>query len=162
MPQLNAGMEAAGQILHKLPEIHPLVGGEVEQNLAAVKGALRPDKLHIQPVGGNLLSAHITGPLLPSLIFRRHPFILGGGPADDLPQRSHNLVLGNFMVSPDAGAELCPPGGVDDHMVTGGKAAAVRVKEIGLLPWAELNIHDFHRRLGCGAEYFFHRVLLFG
>ena len=162
LPQLDAGVESPGQILDQLPEIHPLVGGEVKQDLAAVKGALRPDKLHVETMGGDLLTADVAGTLLPGLVLRGDPLILGGGPADDFAQGGNDLLLGDHMVSPDAGSVFRTPGGVDDHMVTGGEAAAVRVKIIGLLPRAELNIHDFHRRLRCGAEYFFHRVLLFG
>ena len=155
-------MEGSGQILDQLPEIHPLVGGEIKEDLASVKGALRPHKLHIQAVSGNFLTAHLTGPFFSLLVFRCHPLILGGCPADDLAQGSNDLLLRNLMISPDAGAEFRAPGGVDDHMVAGSEAAAVGVKEIGLLARTELNIHDFHRCLGCGAEYFFHRVLLFG
>ena len=113
-------------------------------------------------MGGDFLTADITGPLLPCLVLRGYPLILGGGPADHLPQGGNDLLLGDRMVPSDAGAVFRPTGGVDDHVVAGGKAAAVGVKKIGFLSRAELNIHDFHRRLGCGAEYFFHRVLLFG
>ena len=50
LPQLDAGAEHAGQILHQLTEVHPPVGGKEEQDLAAVKAALHPHQLHLQLV----------------------------------------------------------------------------------------------------------------
>ena len=37
LPELYPGMEGGGQVLQKLPEIHPSVSGEIEKELAPVK-----------------------------------------------------------------------------------------------------------------------------
>ena len=40
LPQFNAGVEHGGQVLHQFPEVHPLIGGEIEQDFAAVKAII--------------------------------------------------------------------------------------------------------------------------
>ena len=149
-------MEDPGQILHQLPEIHPLIRREIKEDLAAVKGALGADQLHIQAVGLDLLHTGLLRPLLLGPVLRHDPLILGGGLAQDPAQRSHHLFFGDGMDAGGADAEFRPPGGIYDHMVPLREGQIPRVKKIDLLPRAELNVH--HPDLGLGL--FFHDVLL--
>ena len=148
-------MENSGQGLHQLPEVHPLVRGEVEQNFAAVKGALRAHKLHIQTMLLDFLHTHIVGPLLPRPVLGHDLQILLGSPAEDLTQRGDNLIAPDKVVGTGAGAELRPPGGIHNDRVTGDKLHAVRVKIVNLLPRAELNVHDL-QGFGQFLFVFFH------
>ena len=67
------------------------------------------------------------------------------------------------MVAGHAGAELGAPGGIDDHIVTGGKFHAVGIEKVYFLTGAELNIHNLHlgvggysRFLGLDDDFVFH------
>ena len=135
-------MENTGQVLHQLPEIHPLVGGEVEQNLTAVKGVFRADKLHIQTVFGNFLHTHIVGAFFPCPVVGHDFQILLGGKAENFPQRGHDFLPADGVVGPGAGTEFRPPGGIHDDGIPGDKLHPIGIKIVNLLPRAELNVHD--------------------
>ncbi len=68
LSQFDPGLEYAGQILHKLPEINSSVGRKIEQHLIVVKSILRIDKLHFQLVLLNLFLTYPKGFLLLGLI----------------------------------------------------------------------------------------------
>ena len=61
LPKFNAGAENGGQVLDQFTEINAPVRREEKQKLAAVKGALRRDKLHLQPMRSDLLLADFKG-----------------------------------------------------------------------------------------------------
>ena len=151
-------MKHRSQILHQLPEIHPLVGGEVEEDLAAVEGYLRRHQLHIQPMGGDLVQAHVIGPLFLGPIVRGNFLILSRGLAQNFAQRRHHVLLGDFVVASGADAVLRPPGGIDDHMLPGLKSQAVGVKIVDFLSGAELDVHDLHGLLRRNLHFLFHIV----
>ena len=151
-------MENRGQIFHQLPEIHPLVGGEVEENLAAVEGHLRRHQLHIQPMGGDFVQAHVIGSLFLGSIVRGNFLVLSRGLAQNFAQRRHHVLLGDFVVASRADAVLRPPGGVDDHMLPGLKSQAVGVKIVDFLSGAKLDVHDLHGLLRRNLHFLFHIV----
>ena len=159
LPQLDAGMEDAGQVLHQLPEVHPLVGGEVEENFAAVKGALGADQLHVQAMGLDLLDADRLGLGLLGPVVGHDALILGRGLAQHLPQGGHHVLLGDAVNAAGADAVFLAPGGVHDHMVPLGQGKPGRVKEIDLLPGPELNIHHGNRFRGVFGEFFHDKLL---
>ena len=161
MPQLNPGVEHAGQILHQLPEVHPLVGGEVEENLAAVEGALGGHQLHIQAVVLNLLHTHLKGPALLGPVVGVDLLILGRGLAQNLPQGCHGILGPDGVVAPGADAELHPPGSVHNHMVPQGEFFPVGVKIIYLLSRPELHVHNLQGLLPDRVHKFFHWVYSF-
>ncbi len=157
LPQLNAGMEHACQVLDQLPEVHPLVRGEIEEDLAAVKGAFGADQLHIQPMGLDFLDADALGLGLSGPVLRHNALILGACPAQHLPQGRYHILLPDAVNAAGADAVFLPPGRVDDDMVPLGEGDAVRVEEIDLLSRPELNIHNGDQLRGIG---FFHDKLL--
>ena len=61
LTQFDAGTEHAGQIPHQLPEVHPAVGGEEKDDLAAVKAGGYVHQLHFQTVIRDLLLADVEG-----------------------------------------------------------------------------------------------------
>ena len=152
-------MEDAGQVLDQFPEVHPLVGGEVEQDLAAVKGALGADQLHIQAMGLDFLDADRLSLGLFGPVVRHDALILGRGLAQHLPQRGHHILLGNAVNAAGADAKFLPPGGVHDHMVPLGQVKTGRVKEIDLLAGPELNIHHGNHFRGVFGDFFHDKLL---
>ena len=131
LPQLNAGAEYPGQILYQFTEIHTAVGSEEEQDLAAVKAALHPHQLHLQPVLQDLLLADVEGFLLPAVVIgRRVPVIVGGGP-QHAPQRLDHRVIADLVVALHALGELRTLGGLHHHVVTGVESQLSGVKIVG-------------------------------
>ena len=61
LPQLNAHLEHGNQILHQLPEIHPLVGTKEEQHLLLLQQVMHRNELHLQLVVGGLLLKNLEG-----------------------------------------------------------------------------------------------------
>ena len=61
LPQLDAGMDGAGQVLHQGPEVHPAFRREEEEHLVSLKAVLRLHQLHLQAVGGDLLLTDLEG-----------------------------------------------------------------------------------------------------
>ena len=149
-------MENTGQILDQIPEVHPLVGGKVEENFAAVKGALGADQLHIQPVFLDLLGTDAFRPGLLGAVFRHDLFVLGGGKPQHLPQGGHHILFGDPVDAGGAHPVFGAPGGVNNHMVALDAGDVRGVKEVDLLPGAELNIHNGYQ----GIVRFFHDLLL--
>ena len=150
-------MEHGSQTLHQLPEIHPLVGGEEKQDLAAVKGHLGGDQLHIQPLFFDLLDADLIGLFFLFPVVPDDLFVLGVGQPQNIAQRGNHILFRNVVVSAGADAEFGASGGVDDHMIAGLQLQIPGGKIIDLLAGAELNVHDLHRLCG---DSFFHGVLL--
>ena len=147
-------MENGGQILHQLPEVHPLVGGEVEQNLAAVKGHLRGNQLHIQPVLRDFFHADVVSLFLLGPVVRRDALILSRGLAQNSAQRGHHILLCNSVIATGTDTVFRPPGGVDNHMIPGPEGLPVGVKIVNLLSGAELDVHDLHALLRGSIVHF--------
>ena len=147
LTQLNARAQDGGQLLDQLAEVHAPVGGEKEENLAAVKGILRRDELHFQPESGNFLLADLHCALFAQTVVGVHAAVLRGGDADDRTQRRDDVAWPDLVVAADAAAELRPAGGVDHDVVPGAYLECAGVKEIGFCARAELNGADRDRLL---------------
>ena len=152
LPQLDASTEDGGQILDQLAEVHTAVRREEEQQLAAVKGTLRRDELHFEPVRSDLLLADLKGLLFLFLILCVRALVLLGRRAQDLAQRQHQLARLDRVVACRADAELIAARRVDDNMRTGCQRQSGRVKIIGFCVVAEADVHHSNigrlRRLG--------------
>ena len=151
LPQFDAGAENGGQILYQLPEIHPAVGGEEEEDFAAVKGALRRNQLHVQLVFLNFLETDGKGLLFLFVVVGGNFFIVGRGHAQDGPQGRHHIGGGHRVAAAGAEAELRTTGRVDNHMVAHFGRQIAGVKIINLAAGAEADVHHrylFRQRLG--------------
>lgn len=124
LPKFNAGAENGGQVLDQFTEINAPVRREEKQKLAAVKGALRRDKLHLQPMRSDLLLADFKGFLFPFLIFRVCAFVLFGRHAQNLAQGQHQFAWLDRMISSRADTELVSARRVDDDMRARSSASA--------------------------------------
>ena len=95
LAQLDAGVEDGGQVLYQLPEIHPAVGGEEKEQLAAVKAAFRRAPASSPgPRCGDLLLADRQR--LPSPAARCHlqaASVILRGRAQHPAQRLHHLMV---------------------------------------------------------------------
>jgi hypothetical protein len=65
LAQLHAAMIPRRQIMNQLPEIDPVLGYEVESNLAAVESPFHIDEAHGQPPGLDTLLTESPRLLLP-------------------------------------------------------------------------------------------------
>ena len=137
LPQLDAGAEHAGQILHQLTEVHPPVGGEEEQDLAAVKAALHPHQLHLQLVLLDLLFADIEGFLLTAAVVGGGVLVVVGGDAEDGPQGLDHRVIGHLVVARRAVGEFRALGGLHDHVGAGGDREPLGFEVVFLAAAAE-------------------------
>ena len=160
LAQLDTGVEHAGQLFHQFTEVHPLIGSEEKQDLAAVKGVLGGDQLHVQLVLLNLFHAQIEGPLFLAAVLLHHFFVMGGGQTQNIAQGRHHILGGNGVIAAGADAKFRTPGGVDDHMVTLFAGKTVGIKVVYFLPRAELNVHHLNGFRGIGIA-FFHGSLLY-
>ena len=142
LPKFNAGAENGGQVLDQFTEINAPVRREEKQKLAAVKGALRRDKLHLQPMRSDLLLADFKGFLFPFLIFRVCAFVLFSRHAQNLAQGQHQFAWLDRMISSRADTELVSARRVDDDMRAGHQRQPGRVKIIGFCVIAEANVHN--------------------
>ena len=154
-------MEHGSQIFYQLPEIHPLVGSKIEQDLTAIEGHLRRHQLHIQAVIRNLLHADLICPFFFGPVFRHGFLVLGRGFAQHLPQRGYHFFGRNPVIASGADSELRAPGGIDDDMIPGGISRTIRVKIIDFLSGTELDIHDFHVFPRHSFDFFFHCITPF-
>ena len=94
LPKLDPGLEHVRKILHQLPEIHPVVRGEIEHHLAAGQVVLHVHQLHIEAVLRYLLLADGEGFLLLVPVVLPHAQVLvGGDPLHGLEGRDHLVVL---------------------------------------------------------------------
>ena len=152
LPQLNARAEDGGQILDQLAEIDASVRREEKQKLAAVKGAFRRDKLHFQPVRGDLLLADLKGLLFLFLVLCVRALVLLRRYAQHPAQRQHQLTRLDRVVAGSADAEFVSARRVDDDVRTGLQRQSGRVKIIGFCVIAEADVHHGNggrlRRLG--------------
>ena len=162
LPQLDTGMEHRSEALDQLAEIHSFIGSKGEKDLAAIKGALRRNQLHIQLHFLDLLQTHLIGAIFLLTIFFCDLFILLSGYADHLTQGCYDLRLMNGMIATGASAVLDTAGGIDNNMLTGLVGLSRRIKVIYLLSGAELNVHHFYSGIHfLLLSYFFHNIFSF-
>ena len=150
LAQLNARAEYGGEVLDQLPEVHTPVGGEEEEQLAAVEGALRRDQLHFELVFRDLLQADVKGALLLFEIRSVDMLVLRRRKAEDLPQRRNDLRGGHLVISGGADAVFHAARGVHNDVVARGDGQLARIKEIVFCVVAETDVHD--RDLFCGLR----------
>ncbi len=93
MPQFNPGLEDCRQILHQRAEVHPAVGGEVEQNFAVVEGVFHRHQLHVQLVLADFLLADGIGLFFMQLVFFCMLHILCAGDAHHLLEGRRQLLV---------------------------------------------------------------------
>ena len=77
----------AARSLDQIAEIDALLGGEVEEHLAAGERVLDADQLHRQRAVANLLLAEEIGVALLGRVLVAGAFVDGGGAAEDAAQR---------------------------------------------------------------------------
>ena len=70
LPQLDSGLEHAGQVLDQLPEIDSAVRRKIEQHFVVIEGIFRVDQLHFQLMLLNFLLTDGKGLLFLHLIRR--------------------------------------------------------------------------------------------
>ena len=147
LPQLDAGAEHPGQLLDQLAEIHPAVGGKVEQDLTAVKGVLHLHQLHFQLAQGNLFLRDAERLLLLFAVFLHPAQVLRRGGPGHLFQRLYHLFGVDLTVGDGDGAAFGAAGGLHHHRLSHAVAAAVGVKIIDLADFLKSDADNFcHKR----------------
>ena len=154
LAQLDARAQHGREHLDKLPEVHAAVGGEEEENFAAVKGIFRGHELHFQPKLRDLLMADLKCALFALAVVGVGALVLRGGKTDHRAQRGNDLVRLDLVVAADAAAEFGAAGGVDDHVVAGLHGELAGVEEIGFCTGAELDVADRDRGFFSGFRRF--------
>ena len=147
LPQLDAGMDGAGQVLHQGPEVHPPVGGEEEQDLVPLEAILRLHQLHVQPVLGDLLLADGEGLFLLLLVPLQGQLVLLGGLAHHRAQGGHQLDLVDHGVSVGTKAVFRAPGGVHNDAVPHLELLAVGIEVILLAALFKADTDDLYHCL---------------
>lgn len=117
LAQFDAGAERRGEVLDKFAEIDPAVGGEKEDDLAAVEIVVDLDQLHLEFVVQDFLFADFEGVVLSFAVGR---VLFGVGFGGD----AHNL-LGGFDAAARFEIERIGGGlavfgavrGLDDHFI---------------------------------------------
>ena len=130
LPQLDAGAEDGRQVFDQVTEIHPAIGGEEEQNLAAVEAVLHFHQLHFQLVLGNFVLANLEGFFLLLLVGLHLGVVLLRGHAEHGTQSRDQLHLVDHGVGQGALAKLDALGCLYDHVLSGLHLDAVGVKVI--------------------------------
>ena len=145
LPQLDAGPEHRRQVLYQLPEVHPPVGGEEEQNLVPLKAALHPHQLHLQVVLEDLPLADIEGFLLPGAVVGRCAAVVLRGHADHGPQGLDDAAVVHRVVAHGALGVFQALGRLHDDVVPGLHLHVAGVKEVGFASAAEADAdHSCH------------------
>ena len=118
LPQLDAGMDGAGQVLHQGPEVHPAFRREEEEHLVSLKAVLRLHQLHLQAVGGDLLLTDLEGLcLLLPVFFHRLLVFLRGDAYQWAQGLDHSLLL-HLGVPLSTLSVFQAPGGLHDHSLS--------------------------------------------
>ena len=90
-------MELRRQILDQIAEIHAVVGGKIEHQLAAVQRVLGIHQLHLQLMGGNALFAQFKGGFLVRTVLAHAAHIHAVRQPDDRLDLPREAAGGNFM-----------------------------------------------------------------
>ena len=93
LAKLDACFQRVCKVLDQLAEVHPLVCGEVEHDLAAIERVLHVHELHVQLVILDLLQANGERFALFGGILGTKPLVLVGGKADDRLERRDQLAF---------------------------------------------------------------------
>ena len=145
LPQLDAGPEHRRQVLYQLPEVHPPVGGEEEQNLVPLEAALHPHQLHLQLVLENLLLADVEGLLFPGAVVGRRPAVIFRGHPDHGPQWLDDAPVVHRVVAHGTLGVFQALGRLHDDVVPGLHLHVAGVKEVGFASAAEADAdHSCH------------------
>ena len=113
-----------------MAEIHSAVGGEEEQNFAAVEAVLHFHQLHLQLVLGDLVLTDLEGFFLLLLVGLHLGIVLLRGHAEHGTQGSDQLHLVDHGVGQGALTKLDALGCLYDHVLPGLHLDAVGVKVI--------------------------------
>ena len=117
LPQFDPGPEHRCQVPYQLPEVHTTVGGEVKDDLVAVKAGGNVHQLHLQTVVRDLLLADVKGLVLPFLVvFHGAAVILRGRPQHGAQGLDDGLVI-HLVVALRAGGEFRALGSLHDYLV---------------------------------------------
>ena len=143
LPKFDAHFEHARQILHQFPEIHPAVGGEIEDNLAVIEGVFHAHQLHIQLMLGDFLLTDAEGVLFPLGVIGRPALVLFRCQAQHLLQGGDDLLVGNFPGAGDHFAEFHAPGGFHHHVAArpGPDIAGIKIINLARLLKADADDH---------------------
>ena len=147
LPQLDPGPEHAGQVPHQLPEIHPAVGGEVKDDLAAVKAGGDVHQLHLQAVGGDLLLADVEGLALPLLVLLHGAAVTVRGQAQHGAQGLDDGGVLHLVVPLRARGELRPLSRLHDHLVPHLHLMAAGIEIVILTSAPKADTDDFCQRI---------------
>ena len=151
LPQLDPGAEHAGQIPDKLPEIHPAVGGEEKDDLAAVKAGGYVHQLHFQPMVCDFLFADVKGfALFFAVVVHGAAVSIGGGPQHGAQGLDDGLVR-HLMVPLGAGAEFRPLSGLHNDLIAHFHRMPLGVKIIILASAPKADADDFSQRISSNS-----------
>ena len=142
LPQLDAGMNGAGQILHQGAEVHPALGGEEKEHLVPLEAVLRLHQFHLQAVLCDLLLADLECPGLLLLILFPGQLVLRGGPAEHRAQGGGEFHLIHLRILLGTLSKLHAPGGLDDDPLPQAEELPIGVKIVLLSAFFEADTDD--------------------
>ena len=124
-------------------EARSLTSSRKSTRPSAVKGAFRRDKLHFQPVRGDLLLADLKGLLFLFLVLCVRALVLLRRYAQHPAQRQHQLTRLDRVVAGSAEAEFVSARRVNDDVRTGLQRQSGRVEIIAFAVFLETDRDDF-------------------
>ena len=137
-------MKYSGQILDQLTEIHTPVRCEIKQDLAAVKGILCTDHLHVQLVLTGLLAADLQCFLFLLADLGKLYLVLLCGNTKHLSERLRNLVIRDHLIAGGDHTILRPLGGLHNYVIPDAQGKLFRIEIVYLACVAESHANDLN------------------